>query len=241
MRQTIEDLEALKDLNDELEENHVEAEKQLSSEIGELLMASSVGNADCPDTLTVRLRDERQRSTDLDSLVLDTEATLNQFRDLVANLQRQVSYTPRWKIRSTDPYSEIDSLRLQQASQEVNSASTSKEAQSILNLNLKLQSTAAKMQNKAIDIELKNLEATQLSEHLRIVQVSFLISRVMPRNTDSFRPTCPTLTQKPKPTRPPSISHFSASLPRQISSLLPFSPSTLSPQRYMPIIQHYLP
>lgn len=36
MRQTIEDLEALKDLNDELEENHVEAEKQLSSEIGEL-------------------------------------------------------------------------------------------------------------------------------------------------------------------------------------------------------------
>jgi hypothetical protein len=37
MRQTIEDLEALKDLNDELEENHVESEKQLSGEIGELL------------------------------------------------------------------------------------------------------------------------------------------------------------------------------------------------------------
>ena len=36
MRQTIEDLEALKDLNDELEENHVEAEKQLSGEIGKL-------------------------------------------------------------------------------------------------------------------------------------------------------------------------------------------------------------
>ena len=34
MRQTIEDLEALKDLNDELEENHVDTEKQLSSEIG---------------------------------------------------------------------------------------------------------------------------------------------------------------------------------------------------------------
>ena len=36
MRQTIEDLEALKDLNDELEENHIEAEKQLSGEIGKL-------------------------------------------------------------------------------------------------------------------------------------------------------------------------------------------------------------
>lgn len=36
MRQTIEDLEALKELNDELEENHVESEKQLSGEIGKL-------------------------------------------------------------------------------------------------------------------------------------------------------------------------------------------------------------
>lgn len=35
MRITIEDLEALKELNDELEENHVEAEKQLNTEIGE--------------------------------------------------------------------------------------------------------------------------------------------------------------------------------------------------------------
>lgn len=42
MRQTIEDLEALKDLNDELEENHVESEKQLSGEIGKL---SDLGSA----------------------------------------------------------------------------------------------------------------------------------------------------------------------------------------------------
>ena len=34
MRATIEDLEALKELNDELEEGHVESEKQLSEEIG---------------------------------------------------------------------------------------------------------------------------------------------------------------------------------------------------------------
>jgi dynactin 1 len=59
-----------------------------------------------------------------------------------------------------------------QASQQVDTATTSKEAQSILNLNLRLQSTAAKMQNKAIDLELEKLEASQLSEHLRIVQVS---------------------------------------------------------------------
>ena len=35
MRAIIEDLEALKELNDELEEGHVEAEKQLNEEIGE--------------------------------------------------------------------------------------------------------------------------------------------------------------------------------------------------------------
>jgi dynactin 1 len=34
MGATIEDLEALKELNDELEENHVEAEKQLNEDIG---------------------------------------------------------------------------------------------------------------------------------------------------------------------------------------------------------------
>ena len=34
MRITIEDLEALKELNDELEENHVETEKTLQEEIG---------------------------------------------------------------------------------------------------------------------------------------------------------------------------------------------------------------
>jgi hypothetical protein len=36
MRVTIEDLEALKELNDELEENHVETERSLHEEIGML-------------------------------------------------------------------------------------------------------------------------------------------------------------------------------------------------------------
>lgn len=35
MRITIEDLEALKELNDELEENHVETEKALLEDIGQ--------------------------------------------------------------------------------------------------------------------------------------------------------------------------------------------------------------
>jgi dynactin 1 len=38
MRITIEDLEALKELNDELEENHMETEKQLHEDLGKLSM-----------------------------------------------------------------------------------------------------------------------------------------------------------------------------------------------------------
>jgi dynactin 1 len=37
MRIAIEDLEALKELNDELEENHVETEKSLQEEISRLI------------------------------------------------------------------------------------------------------------------------------------------------------------------------------------------------------------
>lgn len=48
MRVTIEDLEALQELNDELEENHVETERSLHEEIG---MCGSHGmfghHADC--------------------------------------------------------------------------------------------------------------------------------------------------------------------------------------------------
>ena len=43
MRVTIEDLEALKELNDELEENHVETERSLHEEIG---ISSSYGILD---------------------------------------------------------------------------------------------------------------------------------------------------------------------------------------------------
>lgn len=39
MRVAVEDLEALKELNDELEENHVETERQLNAELGELALS----------------------------------------------------------------------------------------------------------------------------------------------------------------------------------------------------------
>ncbi|BEI94168.1 uncharacterized protein CcaverHIS019_0606270 [Cutaneotrichosporon cavernicola] len=138
MRATIDDLEALKELNDELEESHAESAKQLEAEI---------------DGVTAQLKEEGARSAELEALVVDMEATIGQFRELVHNLQ-----------------AEIDELREQQASQEHDSAAANKESQALLNLNLKLQSSAVKTQSKTVDLELKKLEAAQLAEHLRIIQ-----------------------------------------------------------------------
>jgi dynactin 1 len=154
MRVTIEDLEALKELNDELEENHVETEKQMDEEIA---------------LLSLQLREERARSGELESIVADMETTIGQFRELVAGLQRYVLRIPRL-ASSTDACSEIDGLRVQQATQEHQSATASKESQALLNLNLKLQNSAAKTQVKTLDVELKKLEAAQLADHLNIVQ-----------------------------------------------------------------------
>jgi dynactin 1 len=89
MRVTIEDLEALKELNDELEENHVETERQLNAELGELCsLQQSYIQADNTDKLGAQLREERDRAEELDSVVLDMDNTIGQFRDLVQALQR---------------------------------------------------------------------------------------------------------------------------------------------------------
>lgn len=72
MRITIEDLEALKDLNDELEDGHVETEKQQRDEIA-LLEALLQQNATSLEVLQ--------------DAVADRETTIGQFRDLVNSLQ----------------------------------------------------------------------------------------------------------------------------------------------------------
>ena len=39
------------------------------------------------DNLASQLREERSRSGELDNLILDMDSTINQFRDLVGDLQ----------------------------------------------------------------------------------------------------------------------------------------------------------
>jgi len=63
---------------------------------------------------------------------------------------------------------------MQQITQEVDSASTAKEAQALMNLNFKLQSSAARSQSKTVELELKKIEAVQLAEHIRFITVSYV-------------------------------------------------------------------
>ena len=73
---TIEDLENIKELNDELEINHVEAEKQMQEEI------------DFKDSLLI----DRERTTKLQQEALDDRDTIiNQFRNYVRNLESDVA------------------------------------------------------------------------------------------------------------------------------------------------------
>ncbi|KAF2096387.1 hypothetical protein NA57DRAFT_58305 [Rhizodiscina lignyota] len=72
LRATIEDLESLKELNDELEVNHVEHEKQLQDAI------------DYKDNL---IAEAARRAAQQDETLSDQEYTLSRFRELVTNLQ----------------------------------------------------------------------------------------------------------------------------------------------------------
>ena len=72
LRATVEDLESLKELNDELEVNHVEAEKQMQEEI---------------DFKNSFINENMRRGAQQLQTIEDCEYTISRFRDLVTNLQ----------------------------------------------------------------------------------------------------------------------------------------------------------
>ena len=89
MRITIEDLEALKELNDELEENHVETEKALQEEIGWLTSApcSLSTKSPCSDAKDIQIHEQSRKIQSLEEACQDLEGTIVQFRELVLSLQ----------------------------------------------------------------------------------------------------------------------------------------------------------
>jgi dynactin 1 len=139
LRATIEDLEALKELNDELEINHLETEKEMQEEI------------DFKETI---ISEQRRYTIQQQEKLEDMEYALSRFRELVTSLQ-----------------SDLDDMRASNSVTEAQSEQLNEKQRAMMDLNLKLQVSAAKTQVKTIELERRRLDAEQASDHLAIVQL----------------------------------------------------------------------
>ena len=148
-RTTIEDLENLKELNDELELNHMETEKQLQDEI---------------DYQEVILLDQAKKSATKDETIDDLEYTVSRFRELVTNLQN-----------------DLEDMRASQQITETEASELTNRSRAMMDLNMRLQVSASKSQVKAIDLDLRRLEAQESAEHLALVE------HFLPRSFDNER------------------------------------------------------
>ncbi|KAF9970328.1 hypothetical protein BGZ73_006963 [Actinomortierella ambigua] len=150
----IDDLEALKELNDEMEEAHQENAKQLQAEIN------------LKDT---QLREQQKRVETLEESIADYENTILQFREYVASLQ-----------------ADLEQLRQREEAKQSGAGGMGTQSQAMLSLNLQLQSTAMKAQAKAIDLELRKLDALQANDNLQLVQ-PYLPERFFKTENDSIQ------------------------------------------------------
>ncbi|KAK1761062.1 dynactin subunit 1 [Echria macrotheca] len=139
LKAVIDDLEALKEINDELEINHVQNEKELQEEL------------DLRDSIIAeQVRQAAQQKESLD----DMEYTLSRFRELVTSLQ-----------------SDLEDMRASHAVTENESEQLNSRSRAMMDLNMKLQISAAKAQVKTIDLELRRMEAQEAEQHLEIVKL----------------------------------------------------------------------
>lgn len=139
LKAIIEDLESLKEINDELEINHVQNEKELQEEL------------DFRDNL---ISESMRRAAQQEENLEDMEYTLSRFRDLVSNLQ-----------------TDLDDMRASQAVTEGESEKLNDRSRAMMDLNMKLQISAAKAQVKTIDLEMRRLEAQEAEQHLEILKL----------------------------------------------------------------------
>ena len=139
LQAVLDDLESLKEINDELEANHVQNEKELQEEL------------DFKDEIiTEQARRAAEQEQDKD----DLEYTLTRFRELVSTLQN-----------------DLEDMRASQAVTEDESEKLNDRSRAMMDLNMKLQLSAAKAHAKTIDLELRRLDAQEASQHLEIVKL----------------------------------------------------------------------
>lgn len=154
LRDEIEEHETIAEINNELEEQHTINEKELREEV---------------DLCESRIRDLQARNEGLENNAVDYQNTFAQFRELISNQQ-----------------SELDAFRAEQAEYRGEGGTGRKDLadQAMLNLNLKLQSSALKSQAKTIDLELGRLQASQATSHLEMVR-SYLPSAYFEADADA--------------------------------------------------------
>ncbi|KAH8906583.1 CAP-Gly domain-containing protein [Coniochaeta sp. PMI_546] len=139
LKAVIEDLESLKEINDELEVNHVQNEKEMQEEL------------DFRDSV---IAEQARRAAQQEEALEDMEYTLSRFRELVTSLQ-----------------TDLEDMRASHAVTETESEQLNSKSRAMMDLNMKLQISAAKAQVKAIDLELRRLEAQEAEQHLEIVKL----------------------------------------------------------------------
>ncbi|KAK4453710.1 dynein associated protein-domain-containing protein [Podospora aff. communis PSN243] len=139
LKAVISDLEDLKEINDELEINHVQNEREMQEEL------------DLRDSIiTEQVRQAAAQKESMD----DMEYTLSRFRELVTSLQ-----------------SDLEDMRASHAVTENESEQLNSRSRAMMDLNMKLQISAAKAQVKTIDLELRRMEAQEAEQHLEIVKL----------------------------------------------------------------------
>lgn len=100
------------------------------------------------------LVDQTRKSTLQDETIEDLEYTVARFRELVTNMQ-----------------SDLEDMRASQQITETEANDLSSRSRAMMDLNMRLQVSATKAQVKAIDLELRRMEAQESAEHLAIVQL----------------------------------------------------------------------
>lgn len=98
--------------------------------------------------------EQARRAGQQEEALEDMEYTLSRFRELVTNLQ-----------------SDLEDMRASQAVTEGESEKLNDRSRAMMDLNMKLQLSAAKAQVKTIDLELRRLEAQEAEQHLDIVKL----------------------------------------------------------------------
>lgn len=100
------------------------------------------------------LAEQSRKSILKDETIHDLEYTVSRFRDLVTNMQN-----------------DLEDMRASQQITESEANDMTNRSRAMMDLNMRLQVSASKAQVKAIDLELRRLEAQEAAEHLKIVQL----------------------------------------------------------------------